>query len=349
MSSNAPAKESKALPAAKQQRVPPDETFWKRYSPHHEFPLSMLSSAVLHGVGLTLLMFVALGILFAFRNTHPLPVDPVRLDTGGGGGSKTGMGDGPGVGKGPEAENVDAKATDEQPSFGEDVKRPDLAQPQIEALKADFADKDVRYIQESNAGRALAKLDRDARNKLRDGLNPGKGEGGRGSGGGKDTGKDKGKGAGTGEGKASLNQREKRMLRWSMSFDTRNGADYIKQLEALGAILAIPKPENPRDYYIVRDLSKRPAELLNEDLAQIQRIYWIDDKPHSVRAVMSTLGLQMTPSHFVAFMPEKLEAELADKELKFMGRKEEQIFETRFKVIRKGGTYDVIVVSQAPK
>jgi hypothetical protein len=132
-------------------------------------------------------------------------------------------------------------------------------------------------------------------------------------------------------------------------FDTRSGSDYLKQLESLGAILAIPKPENPRDYSIVRDLSKRPAELLNEDLSQIQRIYWIDDKPHSVQGVIQALGLQMTPNHFVAFMPQDLEERLANMELKFMGRKEDHIVATRFKVIpKRGGGYDVTVFDQTP-
>jgi len=197
----------------------------------------------------------------------------------------------------------------------------------------------------------MANLDKDAQNKLRDGLNPGRGEGGSGKDGGKDGGKGKRKGPGNGDSKASLSPREERMLRWTMSFDTRNGSDYLKQLESLSAILGIPKPENPRDYHIIRDLEKRPVDLLNEDLSQIQRIYWIDDKPNSVRAVMDTLGLPMTPNHFVAFMPQELEQRLAEMELKFANRKEEQIDETKFKVVRrqKGGGYDVIVVGQTAK
>ena len=35
--------------------VPPEERFWKRYSPNHEFPLSSASSALMH--------LCALGIL----------------------------------------------------------------------------------------------------------------------------------------------------------------------------------------------------------------------------------------------------------------------------------------------
>jgi hypothetical protein len=55
------------------------------------------------------------------------------------------------------------------------------------------------------------------------------------------------------------------------------------------------------------------------------------------------------PDHVVAFFPEKLEKELLAKELKFAGRKEEEIFETRFKVVKKGDKYEVEVVEQKPK
>ena len=80
-------------------RVPPEEQFWKRYSPHGEAPLSMAGSFGLHlaiGGGLLLLgMF----ILTNFGNSRTsLPVEPVRLKfEGGGGGKQSGDGDGKGV------------------------------------------------------------------------------------------------------------------------------------------------------------------------------------------------------------------------------------------------------------
>jgi hypothetical protein len=351
MSANAPAtKETRNPSAAKARRTPPEESFWKHYSPHHEFPLSLLSSAMLHALGITLLLLVAFGIILAFKTNHSLPVDPVRLATGGGGGSPTGIEGGAGTGRAPE-ENVTQGEKGEKSSPGEDVKRPELTPAQRSEIAMQFNDEGVRLIERSEVAKAMmANIDKEVQRKLHDGLSPAKGQGGPGTGGGKDKGKDKGTGPGTGEGRAKLSQREKRMLRWTMMFDTRSGSDYLRQLQALGAILAIPKPENPRDYYIVRDLTKRPAELLNEDLSQIQRIYWIDDKPQSVQGLMQALGLQLMPNHFVAFMPQDLEDRLAKMELQYMGRKEEQIDATRFKVLPKsGGSYDVKVFDQTTK
>src|SRR5262249_55430651 len=91
-----------------------------------------------------------------------------------------------------------------------------------------------------------------------------KGKGGDGSAGGKG----RGVGAGTGDARGSgdkkaMDERVKRMLRWNLVFDTRNGEDYRVQLQALGAILAIPT--GPEQYVVLRDLKPgtRPAQ---EDL-----------------------------------------------------------------------------------
>src|SRR3954470_10070151 len=85
-------------------RVPPEEKFWKRYSPHGEAPLSLAGSFGLHllCVGGLLLFGAYLASLF-IDSTANLPVTPVRLlIPGGGGGSKHGSGDAKGVGVGPE-------------------------------------------------------------------------------------------------------------------------------------------------------------------------------------------------------------------------------------------------------
>ncbi len=50
---------------------------------------------------------------------------------------------------------------------------------------------------------------------------------------------------------------------------------------------------------------------MKEDLAQIQRIYWIDDKPQSAQ------GLASPPRFFAAFFPETAEQELLRMELAY--------------------------------
>src|SRR4051812_11037220 len=101
MATAAPAKEAKS--GGPQLLVPPEERFWKRYSPHGEAPLSAAGSFALHLLGVGGLFLFALYVANLFYNpTTSLPVEPVRFALGGGGGSKHGVGTGPGVGGGPE-------------------------------------------------------------------------------------------------------------------------------------------------------------------------------------------------------------------------------------------------------
>jgi hypothetical protein len=336
----APAKDSQA-DGSPQLKVPPEEQFWKHYSPHGEAPLSLAGSIALHVLSVGVLMLFAMYLVSLFyKPTRSLPVDPVRFEKlGGGGGKPGGAGGGPGIGHG--AEDVGEK--DKEPQTGpEDApRRPSLSEPETAKIKEAYAPSDVRLIQKSETGKALARLDDSLRRKLSDGLNPGKGKGGRGSGGGKGTGSGTGEGPGVGAGKASLNKREKRMLRWHMRFTANTGPEYLEQLRQLGAILAFPVTEGREPKYkVVRDL-KPGGKLLDEDLSKIQRIYWIDDKPRSVMDITRALGVRLPrlPARFVAFMPEELEQHLFEMERnyveKVLKRKfdEDKIDETEFRVV----------------
>jgi hypothetical protein len=349
MASTAPAVSDNSTPAAtKPLRVPPEETIWKRYSPHHELPLSGVSSFGLHALVIGfLIMAAALGFFGFSKSTRSLPVDPVRLALGGGGGNPNGEGNGPGAGgreeNVPDKEGQPQKGTDEAPP------RPELNPTEVTRLKEEFTDDAVRYIQSGpEAARVFGRMDKDLREKLSSGIRPGKGEGGPGKDGGKDSGKDTGEGSREGPGKANLSQREKRMLRWTLTFETADGMDYLRQLNALGAILAIPT--GPKgDLKIVRNLLEHPAKLLDEDLSKIDRIYWIDDRPPSVLSLVHALGLRHQPDRIIAFMPQELEARMFKMELAYKGLTEDEIFETKFRVRRTGSGYEPYVAEQKPK
>ena len=61
------------------------------------------------------------------------------------------------------------------------------------------------------------------------------------------------------------------------------------------------------------------------------------------------LGLQRAPSHIVAFMPPELEDKLFKLELEYRGLKEDDIFETRFRVERSPRGFEPRVVDQKSK
>jgi hypothetical protein len=153
--------------------------------------------------------------------------------------------------------------------------------------------------------------------------------------------------SGSGSMAIPISAREKRLLRWTMVFNWEDGADYVQQLKYFDAILAIPQREHPDKFWVIRELNQRPASLRNDDLRQIKRIFWIDDRPDSVKALSQVLGLKYTPARVVTFFPESLEKQLLQLELDYKGAKEEDILETRFAVRPAGnGKYEPIVGSQ---
>jgi hypothetical protein len=324
--------------------IPPEESFWVRYSPHHEFPLANVTSFVAHvlAFGLILLLVVAIG---PGRN-HQVPVEAVRLGLGGGGGTRAGTGEGL-AGVPPP---VEASANEQNPNTEpspDDRRRPDLEAVRSPDFTQNLSPDAKRFFDRPNPTPSMssfARLNDNVRAKFQPRGETPRGRGGSGSGGGQGDGQGTGTGSGKGPGdsRGTLTQREKRMLRWTMRFDTSNGPDSLRQLDGLGAILAIPVKENPNpNYKIVRDLKRRPAQLLDEDVSQIQRIYWVANEAEWVRDVMATLGLSIRPSHFVAFMPPELEDKLFELEKKHArGHSEDQIDETRFRVRQLGSRYE---------
>jgi hypothetical protein len=316
----------------------PEERFWKRHSPHGEAPLSLAGSVALHGlvIGALLLAAVYLTALL-FQPERSLPIEPVRLDGIGQSGKDGGKQGGPGnlaenLG-GPQGKDNEAAPGDEK-----GPPRVKLTPAESQRMKENFDPSLHRAIENSPQGRALARLEKSLRDQLMKGLGGQKG-------GGKD--------GGPGQGKIGTNKRIERMLRWNMHFTVSSGREYLAQLRGLGAILAIPVAE--KQYKFVTDL--RPgAPLVDKDLSAINCIYWIDDKPASVRDLMAALGLDLRPSRFVAFMPTELEETLYRLEREYVTTRlkvpfqEDRIDETHFRVVstRRGYRPEVLRVTLKP-
>jgi hypothetical protein len=325
--------------------VPAEEPFWRRYSPHHEFPLSSLTSIVAHVLAVGVL--VVAGILFRdfFRErSTPLPMDVV--DAGGGGDPKgiEGATGSPAVQHGaettkdtepapaPEAPKTDLKDVTPDPLDMPELKGPDSA----------------RIINESQrAVSDLKAVGEDVRKQLFRGLAKGgersKGKGGPGTGGGLGSGE--GTGTGPGRGDGSLSTRERRALRWQLNFRVHSPEDHLQQFQALGAILAVQKPGGG---FWVFDLNKgwhHPREV--NDLSKINRIFWIDREPHAIAGISRVLNVP-PPPYLIAFFPEPLENKMKVMEEKYRGRPEDEINEhLMFDVVPRGGGYDVVIGGQS--
>lgn len=162
-----------------------------------------------------------------------------------------------------------------------------------------------------------------------------------------------GKGPGTSPGESPddlANQRNKRVIRWSLLFNTKDGHDYANQLADLGAILAFPDGNKPDRFQVVRDLRARPVHPHVEDLTKIKQIWWFENNLDDLKRLAEALGLPKPPSRMIVYFPIEVEKKLLQLELSFRNRPEDQIVETRFEVRRpfSGGKYEPVVISQRP-
>ncbi len=138
--------------------------------------------------------------------------------------------------------------------------------------------------------------------------------------------------------------REKRILRWAFRFNTDSGAEYRSQLAGLGAMIAIPVAGQEGKFLLIRNLDNPvPRE---EDVTKLGLMYWIDNKPETVRLLVSELKGLHGPPYFVAFFPLKVEKRLHGLEAEYALRRhgirdEDSIHETIFDVVRAEGGYDL--------
>jgi RNA polymerase sigma factor (sigma-70 family) len=142
--------------------------------------------------------------------------------------------------------------------------------------------------------------------------------------------------------------RWKRAVRWKLSFNTA-GDDYARQLEALGAVIAIPEGEDDKHYRVFYNLSRRPVRGEVEDISRCDRLYWLDDRPASMAELSKAVGWKEVPKRMVVFLPRFVEDTLLRKEMAFANRKEEEIEETRFRIRHLASGYDIEVVSQSAR
>jgi hypothetical protein len=145
-------------------------------------------------------------------------------------------------------------------------------------------------------------------------------------------------------------ERQLRLLRWQIDFDSKDGNDYVKQLEVLGAILALPT-DDAHKHRVIRDLAARPLRTTVEDLSKSEHIFWIESNPRTLKSVAQALGLGAPPEHVIVFLPRYIEDELLRKELAHARCKdrdihEEDIAETEFKFRRTQTGYEITVASQ---
>lgn len=327
----------KTAPSAQQ---PPEERFWVKYSPNHEAPVSGVSSIVLHLAGLGFLFLFGYYLVHSSTANDPLSVAAIQIE-GGGGGDPDGVGDKKGTEK---PQDISHGNPDVKPSKGPDtpVDQPEpITVAKIDPI--DFVPKDDhgRAVSASTeAIKGLEKLDKKVREDLFNSVKP-HGKGGSGSGGGKGNGKGPGEGDSEGPGSGKVSARQKRIMRWTLVFETRTGEDYRQQLKYFGAIIATPTREQGK-FIVYRSLTKGETGKV-DDLKEMNRIFWVDSRPDSVATLAMAMGIRPYPKEFIAFFPVEVEEKMLKLEQDFHRKREEDIVETRFVVKQRGRDYIIEV------
>jgi hypothetical protein len=328
----------------KRPQLPPEERFWKRYSPHHECSLSSAVSVILHVafVGVLLLVAALVAKLGLRERNNPVAIDAVALAPGNGGddqeeGASKGTPDSP-------KEDVATPKPQQQPAAPV-PNTPELTAPKAESPKIPEPSRPdtMRFIDESKqASDAIQKMVQEAMKeppltqevpKAR-GKPDGTGKGVQGS------------GPGSGRSGSIVQQRIRRRARWHIMLRTHGPEDHVGQFAALGVILAFPTGGG--QFYVVRDLLGRPPRGKIEDISKIFKFYAIDQDPGSARDLARFLHAPLGATFFLAFFPNELENAMAEMEKTYRGRREEELTEnTYFKVVPSGGSY-VVVIDENP-
>jgi len=313
-------------------RGPPEEEFWERYNRRLEFPLATVAAVLLH-------VAVAAGFIFLLVKVMgggPKSDVPVQLveffgddDIGAGMSGSGGRPDPIAEGENQFVKQQEALPTPEQLAKVEEaVKR---------VLLDDAGVLPVAAANKAGFDKANEELLKKIMGSSR-GIGGGEGKGTTGE-------------VGKGPGGTGTDSTRARSLRWVLRFKTQDGGDYVNQLAAMGASILVPLPPENKQCLFFTDLrNPNPKMATEDDLKGLAgQIKFSDTRPASVQGVCSALRVTQPVQSFWAFFPRTLEDELSRKELAYRNRRSEDIEETIFSVLTRGGSYEVVVVAQTPK
>lgn len=337
--------------------VPPDEKFWQRYSPHHEFPLASMTSFFVHGIIYGVLVLA--GVLYMMRresDTYKPPSLDVCVLQGGGGDEGKGAEPGlPGdsqpmndVVSAPVSRAVDT-ATDTPIQFKEAPKL-DIAIPEVGTteVKDDLENQLAKVEQEaSNQAKkeAAPKPPKIAMPGTRNPTGQG-GLGGSGGGLGKGT---KGTGLGPAGGPGGRPATKAEIYAWRWRFDlTGGGKEHVEKYLAMGVTVAVLAPDGK--YLFLGDLRRRPVERTPGNIAKFKdAVMWQNTKLESLVALSKELQLGFVPQQVIMLLPREREERMAAAELEYAqktGRPPQQIQATWFDFRLRDGAYEPVVLTQ---
>lgn len=307
-----------------------EQPFWERYNSRLEVPIS-ISLAILIPVAIAALVIFFNFLLPEGRNTNPVAM--TYLD----GEDDRGIGS---PGSGGEFESKLGEA----PSVADMLQPPSDAEISKvkEEIAAQIRIEGVTDVDVSDAtAAAIGTLNEDLRKKI---AGVRKGSGKPGSGG--------HEGTGTGVGGTGADSTRARALRWVIKFDTRSGHDYVEQIAGLGGVLLLQHRDDNSKLYIWRDPRRHSDRKTATDADLHELGGWLrfeDIRRQSVEAVADAFNLGYVPPMFLVYFNKELEKKLDTLERQYQNRDPREIRETVYRVVRRGGSFDLIVINQILK
>jgi hypothetical protein len=296
--------------------------FWARYSPHGEFPWSSAMSCTLLAFLSVLLLVVAAPFLRGDPTPPAVDVLVVGPDESAPAGDVDDLA---------AMAALEGTLPDEPLEAMPDLPVEDLSEVTKPELRSKIEPAETGKELDEAAETAQSTLDRlaAARQQLDANLNQGASQG-----------------TGTGGGGTGAAGRGARVARWVLHFNTRSAKHYMAQLDGLGAVIAFPLTGNRWRYYFDISSDRRRSEI--RDLSDENRLYWVDEKPHSIAGVAQELGIPASP-FMIVFLPVTLEERMLAMELAYRNLREDEIQRTDFEVVETGARYDVRVLRQIPR
>jgi hypothetical protein len=348
--------------------LPPDETFWKRYSPRHECPIAASASTLLHLVALGGVVLAGLAMSWRWygERSQPVKMSVVFVDGGPGDGRSVGGGGGSPTPAGTEniAQPQTPQASVPEPKTSAPLILPksptdvDNTELGVTQPMPTTNDKDFRAKLEAKMKADLARANSAIAAKGNGTPEPGRG--GTGTGGGLGTGKGTGTGSkegpGTGTGgtgmPATTKAAQAQILANRWRFESGGSPrDRIAKLAAFGMTLGFT--DFTGNLYILEDLKNRPSRSRLESFDRYKEtvIWGLRKNNPDVPGLCRELMLPATASDIVLLLPADREQQMADEEMRYSKEKgydfskvEATLFD--FELVR--GSYEPVVKGQAP-
>jgi hypothetical protein len=331
-------------------QLPPDEKFWQRYSPHHEMPLSGMTSLFAHALVVGVLLFA--GYLVSLR-WHGEADKPPRMDVvmiEGGPGDLEGIG-------GPEGLPGQSERTELTPSVA-----PERPMTAVESSPLQFDDAPTVELfvpaetrpseTKDSLSEQLDKIAKEASQavaakKTAAGTNNPKGVGGKG-GIGDAPGPGKGK-TGTGKGlggpPGKLTQQQIYAWRWRFEL-LGSGKEHADKLAAVGVVLVVPDQQG--QFWIIRDFRRRPVNLQKENVEKYRdAVTWKNTDQRSMFELARELQLPFVPQFVVMLLPKDREQQMARAEAAFAQQQRRDLLKvqaTHFDFLLRGDSFEPVVL-----